>query len=87
MIDAIYTDQMAPFRTGPRCLEGEARAVRYTALPQVIEAAAQASAEIYVPTSAEGLGIKAYVRQARQLRKPAVDQLGLLEQYRTTSAR
>jgi len=68
---------------------GEARAVRYAIAPQVIGAAApdqikavdQASSEIYVPTSAEGQEIKAYVRQARQLRKPVGYQLGFLEQY------
>lgn len=42
---------------------------------------AKATAETYVPTSPEGEAIKAYVRQAPQLRKPVGYQLAFLEQY------
>ena len=72
-------------------LQGEARSTRYVhALPPVLgfgsvqEAAAdavQAIAEIYVPTSAEGAEIKAYVRQPRTMRPPVAYKLAFLEQY------
>ena len=68
---------------------GEARAVRYRRAPCVItaliqegaSASDQVSAEVYVPTSPEGEKIKAYVRQARQLRPPVGYKLAFLEQY------
>jgi len=68
---------------------GESRAVRYRRAPCVITASIQedasasdqVSAEVYVPTSPEGEKIKAYVRQARQLRPPVGYKLAFLEQY------
>jgi fido (protein-threonine AMPylation protein) len=67
---------------------GEARAVRYRVSPNVGNAALtapqatlQASAEVYVPTSAEGEAIKALVRQPRQLRPLVGYRLAFLEQY------
>ncbi len=68
---------------------GEGRALRYQPTPQVIEVEVherlqvtdQASAEIYVPTSPEGEEIKAYVRQARPLRKPVGYQTDFLTAY------
>ena len=68
---------------------GESRAVRYRRAPCVITASIQedasasdqVSAEVYVPTSPEGEEIKAYVRQARQLRPPVGYKLAFLEQY------
>jgi hypothetical protein len=68
---------------------GESRAVRYRRAPCVITASIQedasasdqVSAEVYVPTSLEGEEIKAYVRQARQLRPPVGYKLAFLEQY------
>lgn len=39
------------------------------------------SGEAYVPQSAEGAAVKAYVRKPRQQRKPVGYQIGFLEQY------
>lgn len=68
---------------------GESRALRYLRSPHVIDASSHAyphairqiPSEIYVPTSAEGEAIKAYVRQARHLRSPVAYQLEFLEAY------
>ena len=68
---------------------GESRAVRYRRTPcnitasiqEDVNASDQVSAEVYVPTSPEGEEIKAYVRQARQLRPPVGYKLAFLEQY------
>ena len=68
---------------------GESRAARYRPAPRIItatiqegvNASDQLSAEVYVPTSPEGEEIKAYVRQARQLRPPVGYKLAFLEQY------
>jgi Fic family protein len=70
---------------------GEARAVRYVRPPPIVEGvwAAQeelgdtmrADGAVYVPTSPEGAGIKAYVRQPRALRPPVGYKLEFLEQY------
>jgi Fic family protein len=67
---------------------GEARAVRYRTAPNIGNAsliAAQvtlhATAEVYVPTSAEGEAIKALVRLPRQLRPPVGYKLAFLERY------
>lgn len=68
---------------------GEARSVRYRRSPRIITASIdekasltdQVAAEVYVPTSPEGEEIKAYVRQARQLRPPVGYKLEFLEQY------
>jgi Fic/DOC family len=69
---------------------GEARAVRYVRVQQVVHATGsaqdapdtvQAFAEIYVPTSPEGEEIKAFVRQPRALRPPVGYKLEFLEQY------
>eukprot|EP01037_Dinobryon_pediforme_P043586 gene43586-54725_t len=70
-------------------MQGEARAVRYVRTAPVTRLAIQQSdttpqqayTEAYVPTSPEGEEIKAYVRQARQLRRPIGYQLTFLEQY------
>lgn len=59
-------------------MRGQGRAARYVGAPQAI---AIAPSEAYVPTSLEGEEIKAYVRQARALRKPVGYQLAFLEQY------
>ena len=65
--------------------EGKTRGVRY--FPARGEPAAETvankptEAETYVPISAEGEAIKAYVRQPRHLRKPAVYRTEFLEQY------
>ena len=70
--------------------KGDARALRYHVGKPVVEAMAsprqgadsgQAPAEVYIPISAEGEEIKAYVRQARHLRSPAGYQLEFLEHY------
>lgn len=59
-------------------VEGQARAVRYFPGLQderssgVGSSSAEAETEPYVPVSAEGEAIKAYVRQPRHLRKPVV---------------
>lgn len=56
-------------------------------VPEVLAAQEEAGAttravgEVYVPTSPEGLEIKAYVRQPRALRPPVGYQLAFLEQY------
>lgn len=55
---------------------GESRSVRYRRAPM-----AHASAEADLPTSPEGEEIKAYVRQARHLRRPVGYKLAFLEQY------
>lgn len=68
---------------------GESRSVRYRRAPRMItaslqekgNAADQVPSEVYVPTSPEGEEIKAYVRQARQLRSPVGYKLEFLEQY------
>ena len=68
---------------------GDARAVRYRCAPLITKVSIQEgenptdqpSTEIYVPTSPEGKEIKAYVRQARQLRPPVGYKLEFLEQY------
>lgn len=65
---------------------GEARAVRYMGTPigtvsGSLRFTGQAVGEVYVPTSPEGDEIKAYVRQARQLRQPVGYKLEFLEQY------
>ena len=60
--------------------------MRYLRAPRIIEAtihesvdaADQATAETYVPTSPEGEEIKAYVRQPRQMRQPVGYKLGFL---------
>ena len=70
-------------------VRGEARSVHYVHPPQAIEGfssssqsqTAQASVELYVPTSPEGQEIKAYVRQPRTLRPPVGYKLAFLEQY------
>ncbi len=66
-------------------VQGQARAVRYfPVLPTSSSVAAVPSDEVetYVPVSAEGAAIRAYVRQPRHLRKPVVYRMALLEQYR-----
>ena len=68
---------------------GESRSARYHGTPRVVTASIQeelnatdkVTAEVYVPTSLEGEGIKAYVRQTRQLRRPVGYKLEFLEQY------
>jgi hypothetical protein len=68
--------------------EGEGRALKYR-VPEIAgtldvslqDAQSSASGEIYVPLSAEGAAVKAYVRQPRQQRKPVAYQIGFLEQY------
>ena len=68
---------------------GEGRGVRYRRPPRVITASTgeeasatdRTPAEVYVPISPEGEAIKAYVRQARQLRPPVGYKLEFLEQY------
>ena len=69
-------------------MRGEGRSAHYVVPPasavvslQLPMAALQASGEVYVPTSPEGEEIKAYVRQARQLRQPVGYKLAFLEQY------
>lgn len=73
-------------------MRGEARSVRYVRMPaQAVEKTFSAqeeradtrwtTPEIYVPTSPEGLQIKAYVRQARGQRTPVGYKLEFLEQY------
>ena len=77
-------------------VEGQARAVRYFAADSgaallvdavaVAVAAAQEVQEVqeveaYVPLSAEGADIKAYVRQPRHLRRPVGYRMEFLEQY------
>lgn len=57
---------------------GESRSVRYRSTP---DAVAQLAVEVYVPTSVAGEQIKAYVRQARQLRLPVGYKMEFLEQY------
>lgn len=58
--------------------EGQARVVRYFPVLQdqrpngVSSSSAEAKIEPYVPVSPEGETIKAYVRQPRHLRKPAI---------------
>ena len=73
--------------------QGDGRAVRYSLAsgatttdetPQdrsQADALARWSAQPQVPTSTDGQEIRAYVRQARQLRKPVGYQLAFLEQY------
>lgn len=69
---------------------GESRSVRYLHPPRVILASSIAESpsviplpeiEVYVPTSAEGKEIKAYVRQPRQLRQPVGYKQAFLEEY------
>jgi hypothetical protein len=70
---------------------GEARSVRYVRQPPSVQGvlAAQEEAgdtmravgEDYVPTSAEGAEVKAFVRQPRALRPPVGYKLEFLEQY------
>ncbi|RUP27061.1 MAG: Fic family protein [Curvibacter sp.] len=70
---------------------GEARSVRYVRSPPTVSGvlAAQEQAgdtmravgEVYVPTSPEGVEIKAYVRQPRARRRPVGYKLEFLEQY------
>ncbi len=55
---------------------GESRSVRYRRVLM-----AHASSEAYLPTSPEGQEIKAYVGQARHLRRPVGYKLEFLEQY------
>lgn len=69
-------------------MRGEARSAHYVLPPASVAAGlmaptatVQASGEVYVPTSPEGDEIKAYVRQARQLRQPVGYKLAFLEQY------
>lgn len=72
---------------------GAARSTRYVPVPtaaavvplqarQEEGGAYDTAAQTYVPTSAEGAEIKAYVRQPRQLRKPVGYELAFLELYR-----
>jgi hypothetical protein len=68
--------------------EGEGRAIKYRLAPitgtlnAVLEPLmVQANGETYIPLSAEGEQIKAYVRQPLQQRKPIAYQIGFLEQY------
>jgi hypothetical protein len=68
--------------------EGEGRALRYrvqpvtgtsaVTLPMII---GTASAEAYVPVSAEGQIVRDYVRQPRQQRRPVAYRIEFLEQY------
>jgi Fic family protein len=70
-------------------MTGEARAVRYHAIPSLVNVPInrkfklreRTSDDEYVPTSPEGEQIKAYVRQPRQLRQPVGYKLQFLEQY------
>ena len=74
------------------CADGDGRALKYRggtgdvtiALQgvSVTASAGQVTAEIYVPTSAEGEEIRAYVRQPIQGRKPVGYHRELLETYR-----
>jgi hypothetical protein len=67
---------------------GKGRAVKYRLAPITGESrttqsqSAEAVGEIYVPLSPESAGIKAYVRQPRQQRRPVSYNLEFLEQYR-----
>ena len=68
--------------------EGEGRAIKYrlalitgTMNADLEPLTMQATAEVYVPTSPAGEGIKAYVRQPRQQRKPVSYRNKFLEQY------
>ena len=68
--------------------QGEGRALRYHLAPSVATAAItlqaatlQASAEVYVPTSAAGEEIKAYVRRPPQQRRPVAFEIAFLEAY------
>jgi hypothetical protein len=68
--------------------EGEGRALKYR-LPESVGTSdavlpnleASGTGETYVPLSAEGAAVKAYVRQPRQQRKPVGYQIGFLEPY------
>lgn len=69
---------------------GRGRSVRYRCPPRLAasatiheaaDAADQAAAEVYVPISPESQEIKAYVRQARQLRPPVGYRQEFLERY------
>ena len=68
-------------------VQGQARAVRYFPVLEdespsgVGSSSTEAEIEPYVPVSAEGEAIKAYVRQPRHLRKPVVYRTEFLEQY------
>ena len=68
--------------------EGEGRALKYLLAPIIAKAdivqesaTAQATGEVYVPTSSEGEAIKNYVRQPRQQRQPVSYKIEFLEQY------
>ena len=68
---------------------GKGRASKYHLAPLTSEAhltlpspSLQAIGEIYVPLSPESAGIKAYVRQPRQQRRPVSYNFEFLEQYR-----
>lgn len=68
-------------------VQGQARAVRYFPVLQdespsgVDSSSAEAEIAPYVPVSAEGQAIKAYVHQPRHLRKPVIYRTEFLEQY------
>lgn len=69
-------------------VQGQARAVRYFPAGPRIASTADAPAvaraddmEAYVPLSAEGADIKAYVRQPRHLRRPVGYRMEFLAQY------
>ncbi|MDP1653251.1 MAG: Fic family protein [Rhodocyclaceae bacterium] len=74
--------------------EGEGRALKYQLVPIFGTLAATeaadvmvATGEVYVPTSAEGEEIKAYVRQPIQGRKPVGYDRSFLEAYRPNETR
>lgn len=62
---------------------GDRRGARYRSIkpPAQPATSAQTPSEVYVPTSAEGADIRAYVTQPRQLRTPVGYQLAFLEHY------
>ncbi len=81
--------RLADLATARRIVKtGKGRAVKYRLAPITGESrttqsqSAEAVGEIYVPLSPESAGIKAYVRQPRQQRRPVSYNLEFLEQYR-----
>jgi len=75
--------------SGRLVTEGEGRVIRYRLAPKnedlqvtLPALAAEFHGEVYVPLSAEGGEIKAYVRQPRQQRKPVGYNPDFLESYR-----
>lgn len=78
---ALVEQQRVVTAGAGRALKYRAPAVTAAGARVVPPAAVQTTADTYLPLSAEGLEVKAYVRRPRHERRPVSYQVGFLESY------